>query len=111
MALLHFDNISLEYGEQLILDRASFTLDEGERVCLIGRNGAGKSTVFNIISGAVQQDAGKIHSQSNLRISQLQQTLPQELDQTVQVLRAKLDRLEQGLAAHETEADRLRAVK
>ena len=83
MALLHFDNISLEYGEQLILDRASFTLDEGERVCLIGRNGAGKSTVFNIISGAVQQDAGKIHSQSNLRISQLQQTLPQELDQTV----------------------------
>ena len=35
----------------------------------------------------------------------------QELDQTVQVLRAKLDRLEQGLAAHETEADRLRAVK
>jgi ATP-binding cassette subfamily F protein uup len=83
MALLHFDNISLEFGEQLILDRASFTLDEGERVCLIGRNGAGKSTVFNIISGDVQQDSGKIHTKANLRISRLQQTLPQELDQTV----------------------------
>ena len=83
MALLHFDNISLEFGEQLILDKAGFTLDEGERVCLIGRNGAGKSTVFNIISGDIQQDAGKIHSKANLRISRLQQTLPQELDQTV----------------------------
>jgi len=83
MALLNFDNISLDYGDQVILDHAGFTLDEGERVCLIGRNGAGKSTIFNIISGDVQQDAGKIHTKTNLRISRLQQTLPQELDQTV----------------------------
>ncbi len=83
MALLHFDDVSLEYGEQIILNKASFTLDEGERVCLIGRNGTGKSTVFNIISGEVQADEGRVHTRANLRISQLQQTLPQQLDQTV----------------------------
>ena len=83
MALLSFDNVSLEFGEQLILKNAGFTLDDGERVCLIGRNGAGKSTIFNIISGDIQADEGKIHARTNLRISQLQQTLPQQLDQTV----------------------------
>lgn len=83
MALLSFDDISLEFGEQIILKHAGFTLDEGERVCLMGRNGAGKSTVFNIISGDILPDEGKIHCKTNLRISQLQQTLPQQLDQTV----------------------------
>ncbi len=83
MALLNFDDVSLEFGEQIILHKAGFTLDAGERVCLMGRNGAGKSTIFNIISGDIQPDEGKIHSKTNLRISQLQQTLPQQLDQTV----------------------------
>lgn len=83
MALLHFDNVSLEYGEQIILEKAVYTLEAGERVCLIGRNGEGKSTIMNIITGDVIPDAGKINTPTNLRISRLQQTLPDELDQNV----------------------------
>ena len=41
MSLLRFDDICLEFGEQLILRDAEFSIDTGERVCLIGRNGAG----------------------------------------------------------------------
>lgn len=83
MALLHFDNVSLEYGEQIILANAAFTLEAGERVCLIGRNGAGKSTILNIITSDVLPDSGKINIPANLRISRLTQALPGELDQNV----------------------------
>ena len=83
MTLLIFDEISLELGNQRILHEAAFTIEPGERVCLIGRNGAGKSTLFKLITGEMQQDSGEIQTKSNLRISQLVQTLPQELDQTV----------------------------
>jgi ATP-binding cassette subfamily F protein uup len=54
MALLRFDEVSLEFGDQKILTDASFSIDAGERVCLIGRNGAGKSTTFRLIAGELE---------------------------------------------------------
>lgn len=76
MTLLRMDNISLEFGEDRILHKANFSIEEGERVCLIGRNGAGKSTLMNIINGSQAVDSGEIHYRELLRISQLQQNLP-----------------------------------
>ena len=52
MSLLRFDEISLDFGELRILHEAAFSIESGERVCLIGRNGAGKSTLFNTLTGS-----------------------------------------------------------
>ncbi len=84
MTLLVLDDISLDIGDQPLLRQASLTLEPNERVCLIGRNGAGKSTLLRIITGEQQPDAGEIRRKQGLRISQLEQALPQALDSTVQ---------------------------
>lgn len=83
MNLLTLDAVSLDIGDQPILRRADLSIEPGERVCLIGRNGAGKSTLFRLITGEQSPDAGEIRYKQHLRISQLAQTLPEELDQTV----------------------------
>lgn len=83
MPLLTIDDVSLELGDQPLLRHASLTMESGERVCLIGRNGAGKSTLLRLITGEQQLDSGEIRHGQALRISQLAQALPNELDQTV----------------------------
>jgi ATP-binding cassette subfamily F protein uup len=83
MPLITFDEISLEFGDQMILNKVSMALEPGERVCLIGRNGAGKSTLINIINNRIEPDSGEIVKQSHLRISQLEQALPEIRDITV----------------------------
>jgi ABC transport system ATP-binding/permease protein len=80
MPLITFDEISLEFGDQKILDHVSMSLEPGERVCLIGRNGAGKSTLINIINNKIEPDSGEIVKQSHLRVSQLEQALPESRD-------------------------------
>jgi len=80
MALIRFEDISLAFGEQTILKDASLVIDEGERVCLIGRNGAGKSTTLKLIAGELEPDHGEIVRASNLVVSQLEQTLPEAMD-------------------------------
>ncbi len=83
MPLITFDDISLEFGDQMILNKVSMALEPGERVCLIGRNGAGKSTLINIINNKVEADSGEIVKQSHLRVSQLEQALPEIRDISV----------------------------
>ena len=83
MTLLRFDDVSLEFGDTPLLTHADFTLEPGERVCLIGRNGAGKTSLLRLITGQVQPDSGDIECKSGLRISQLEQNLPEETDATV----------------------------
>jgi ABC transport system ATP-binding/permease protein len=83
MPLLTLDDVSLELGDQPLLRHANLTLEAGERVCLIGRNGAGKSTLLRLITDEQQPDSGEIRRGQDLRISQLAQALPDELDQTV----------------------------
>ncbi len=83
MALVSFEDVSLEFGEQPLLIHAHFAIEPGERVCLIGRNGAGKSSMLKLITGQYQQDHGDVRRQSNIRISQLEQSLLEELDETV----------------------------
>ncbi len=81
--LLTFESVCLEFGEVMILKDANFTLSAGERVCLIGRNGAGKSTMLKLASGEVRMDTGAIKRKSDLHVSQLAQTLPAALELTV----------------------------
>ncbi len=95
MSLLRFDDVSLEFGDQLILRDAELTIDAGERVCLIGRNGAGKSTTFRLIAGQIEPDRGEIIAPQDLIVSQLEQTLPEAMDLPVKdVIRAGLTQIE-----------------
>ncbi len=98
MALLRFDEVSLEFGDQKILTEADFAIEPGERVCLIGRNGAGKSTTLKLISGELEPDRGEITRRGDLVTSQLSQTLPEAMDMPVRdVVRAGLVEIEKLL--------------
>lgn len=83
MSLLRFEDIRLEFGEQIILRDAEFSIEPGERVCLIGRNGAGKSTTLKLISGEMEADQGRIVPKDGLIVSQLHQNLPEAMDMLV----------------------------
>ena len=83
MSLVHFKEVSLEFGDQKILTQADFTVEPGERVCLIGRNGAGKSTTLKLITGEIEPDSGDIVRRSGLVVSQLAQSLPEAIDMRV----------------------------
>ncbi|MGR8919256.1 MAG: ATP-binding cassette domain-containing protein [Gammaproteobacteria bacterium] len=104
MSLLTLTEVNLEFGEQVIFREASFSLEAGERVCLIGRNGAGKSTLFRVISGAVEPDSGEVRRRADVHISQLEQALPGDLDTGVREFVAS------GLAAHIALIDEYRAL-
>ena len=84
MTLIRFEHVSLDFGDQMILRDAEFAIEAGERVCLIGRNGAGKSTTLKLITGQLDPDQGEIIRKANSITSQLAQTLPDELEQTVE---------------------------
>jgi ABC transport system ATP-binding/permease protein len=80
MTLIRFDQVSLDFGDEKILSRADFAIEAGERVCLIGRNGAGKSTTLKLITGEVQPEQGEIVRRRGLVVSQLAQSLPEGMD-------------------------------
>ena len=75
---MRFDAVSVAFGEQRILIEADFLLRPGERVCLIGRNGAGKSTTLKLIAGTQQPDDGAVETPTRLRWSMLEQKLADE---------------------------------
>jgi ABC transport system ATP-binding/permease protein len=83
MPLLRLDNISHAYGHIPLLSQVGFQIDAGERVCLVGRNGTGKTTLFRIISGDTLADDGEIWRADSLRVAHLEQEVPPDTDQTV----------------------------
>lgn len=78
MALIHLKNISLAFGVAPVLDHVNFSLDKGERVCLIGRNGEGKSTLFKLIDGTQAPDDGEIIIADSIKIAMLAQDVPSD---------------------------------
>ena len=78
MQLLSLNNISLKYGEKPLLKNINLMISNKERVCLVGRNGAGKSSLLNIIQQNIEPDSGEIVYKDNLRIGFLTQELPEK---------------------------------
>ena len=73
---LQIENLTKSYGERIRFHAVSFGINEGEKIGIIAKNGTGKSTLLNIISGKESADEGKISFRNNLRVSILDQ-LPQ----------------------------------
>ncbi len=64
-SIISFENVSLSYGDRLILDNINFKINEGEIFGMLGPNGVGKSTIFNLITGLIKPDNGKIKINNN----------------------------------------------
>ncbi|MBT6338369.1 MAG: ATP-binding cassette domain-containing protein [Desulfobacula sp.] len=73
--MLNIDNITKGFGDQILLDTAGFRINPGERVGLVGRNGHGKTTLLNMISGSDHPDEGSISYPSGYRIGFLSQKI------------------------------------
>ncbi|MEZ6233041.1 MAG: ABC-F family ATP-binding cassette domain-containing protein [Phycisphaerales bacterium] len=73
MPVIAATNIRLAYGIDIILDGCTFTLEKGERVGMVGRNGTGKSTLMKILAGTLQADSGTLSIQRGVRIGYLRQ--------------------------------------
>ncbi len=81
--LVRFDDVYLEFGDQPLLLGADFAIGPAERVCLVGRNGAGKTSMLKLISGELEPDRGNVYRNPDIHIAQLEQDLPAGLDETV----------------------------
>lgn len=80
MELLRFQQASLAFGTHPVLDQVDFSLFSGERVCLVGRNGAGKSTFLKLLTGQQNLDDGQIVMTNGVILSRLEQDPPAKMD-------------------------------
>ena len=78
MAYITLRDVQLAFGGPALLDGANFNLERGERVCLIGRNGEGKSTLLKLIEGSLLPDSGEVSLQNGITISMLAQDVPMD---------------------------------
>lgn len=100
MSLLSLKDASLAFGHIPLLDGVNFSLDEGERLCVVGRNGTGKSTFLKVIGELLQLDEGMLVKDKSLSIAYLQQDPPEGSELTV------FDYVAQGQAAWQEQLTR-----
>jgi len=83
MALISLKNVTLGFGGQPLLDGVTLNVERGDRICLLGVNGAGKSSMLRVLSGDIPCDEGEIAIASGVRISRLPQQVPSHLHGSV----------------------------
>ena len=105
MALIHLKNIHLAFGVAPVLDGIDFSIDTGERVCLIGRNGEGKSTLFKLINGNIQPDSGEVIINSSVRIAMLEQDVPESEGRILDIVMGGSKQTAQLLIDYEKSVD------
>ena len=76
MATITLKDIALSFGGLPLLNGIDLQIEPGERVCLVGRNGEGKSSLMKILSGEIEPDRGEITRQKGLRVARLTQEVP-----------------------------------
>src|SRR3954466_4599497 len=82
-AIASASELVVRFGNQVVLDRATTTILEGERVGLVGRNGSGKSTFLQIAAGVMKPDAGELNQRRDLVVGYMPQMF--ELDEEASV--------------------------
>lgn len=83
MALLGMQDVTIAFGGPPVLDRAAFSIERGERVCMLGRNGTGKSTVMKLLDGSIAPDTGEVIRQTGVTVARLEQEIPADLGGTI----------------------------
>lgn len=79
MALVSLQNVSIAFGGQRLLDGQSLHIEKNQRICLLGRNGTGKTTLLKILAGELVPDSGTVHREPALKISYFSQHIPQDV--------------------------------
>ena len=99
--MLTIKNLTLRFGGPPLLDRVSLVVERGERVCVLGRNGEGKSTLLRIIAGTQVADDGEVIKAPGMRIAEMPQDIPASLPGTVRdVVASGLGEIGQVLAEY-----------
>jgi len=83
MSIVRFENVSLAYGHRPLLDEVSMAIEEGQKICLLGRNGEGKSSLMSLLSKEALPDSGDIIFQKGLKVGDLPQSLPDADERSV----------------------------
>ncbi len=83
MSLLGLQDVSLAFGGPALLSHADFSMERGERVCLLGRNGTGKSTLLKLLDGTLQPDTGTVVRLTGLSVTRLEQEIPDDVGGTM----------------------------
>ncbi|MBT8419948.1 MAG: ATP-binding cassette domain-containing protein [Gammaproteobacteria bacterium] len=83
MPLFTLRNVQLSFGGPALLEQISLSIDKGERICLLGRNGTGKSTLMKLIAGEIQPDDGQINARQGAIITRLTQEVPDDITGSV----------------------------
>ncbi len=79
MALLGLQEVSLSFGGAPLLDHVTLNIERGDRICLLGVNGTGKSSLLRVLSGDIPPDEGRLAQASGVRITRLPQQVPTHL--------------------------------
>jgi len=79
MSLLGLQDVSLAFGGPALLSHADFSIERGERVCLLGRNGTGKSTLLKLLDGTLKPDSGTVVRLTGLSVARLEQEIPDDV--------------------------------
>jgi len=74
--MLYFDKLSLRRGKKLLFDRAAFTVNRGDKVGITGANGCGKSSLFFLIRGEIEEDAGNFRAEAGITLAHVAQETP-----------------------------------
>jgi ABC transport system ATP-binding/permease protein len=83
MALIALQDVCWGFGGPPLLDNINLQIEKGQRICLLGRNGVGKSTLLRLISGDISPDSGSIPNHGKITISALGQEVPMGADLTI----------------------------
>ncbi len=83
MALITLRDIVVSYGAEPLLNGVNLTVEPGERICLLGRNGVGKSTLMRVIAGGLLPDSGEVMRAQGMTVGSLAQEVPHDLQGTV----------------------------
>lgn len=76
MSIVRFENVSLAFGHRPLLDDVSFAIEEKQRICLLGKNGEGKSSLMGLLMKQSEPDSGAIFFNKSLKVGALPQSLP-----------------------------------
>ena len=83
MALIGMRDVCWGFTEPPLLENVTFQIAKGERVCLVGRNGVGKSSLLKLLDGEMLPDSGEIWRRQGIRVAALEQDVPRGFDGTI----------------------------